>query len=136
MTVIFCIDDKGGMLFNKRRQSRDRVVTADMLELAREEGKILSVSPFSEKLFAEAGAEVRVLGDIVSEAKRTDICFVEDIAPTAFGKKVSRLVVYKWNRAYPADFYADTDLSQWKLTSSEELSGYSHEKITKEIYVR
>lgn len=136
MTVIFCIDDRGGMVFNKRRQSRDRVVTSDVLTLAREEGKILSVSPFSEKLFAEAGAEVRVLEDIVSEAKRTDICFVEDITPSAFGKKVSRLVVYKWNRVYPADLYADVELSRWKLTSSEELSGYSHEKITKEIYVR
>lgn len=136
MTVIFCIDDKGGMLFNKRRQSRDRVVTADMLELARGEGKILSVSPFSEKLFTEAGAEVRVLGDMVAEAKPTDICFVEDIAPLAFGEKVSRLVVYKWNRAYPADFYSNAELSSWTMTSWEELSGYSHEKITKEIYVR
>ena len=30
MKVIVCIDDNGGMLFNKRRQSRDRKVLEDI----------------------------------------------------------------------------------------------------------
>ena len=31
MQIIVCVDDRGGMLFNKRRQSRDRVLIADVL---------------------------------------------------------------------------------------------------------
>ena len=33
MTVFVCLDDRGGMLFNLRRQSRDREQMADMLRL-------------------------------------------------------------------------------------------------------
>ena len=34
MTVFICLDDKNGMLFNHRRQSRDKAVIEDMLSFA------------------------------------------------------------------------------------------------------
>ena len=34
MTIFVCIDDKNGMLFNHRRQSRDEAVLKDMLDVA------------------------------------------------------------------------------------------------------
>lgn len=34
MIVMVCVDDKNGMMFNKRRQSQDRVLRQHMLELA------------------------------------------------------------------------------------------------------
>ena len=49
MTVYLCLDDRGGLLFNKRRQSRDAVLLADMA--AGLEGK-LYIDRFSEKLIA------------------------------------------------------------------------------------
>ena len=36
MIVMVCVDDKNGMMFNKRRQSQDRVLRQRMLELAGE----------------------------------------------------------------------------------------------------
>ena len=36
MNIIVCLDDKNGMMFNKRRQSQDRVLRQRMLELAGE----------------------------------------------------------------------------------------------------
>ena len=34
MTLAFCVDDRGGLSFNRRRQSRDRAVSADLLSQA------------------------------------------------------------------------------------------------------
>ena len=49
MIVIVCTEDRGGMLFNNRRVSKDRTVIQKILELS--EGKKLWIHPFSEKLF-------------------------------------------------------------------------------------
>ena len=51
MIVIVCTEDRGGMLFNNRRVSKDRTVIQKILELS--EGKKLWIHPFSEKLFVE-----------------------------------------------------------------------------------
>ena len=48
MKIIVCLDDGGGMTFNKRRQSRDRILLADIKAMT--EGETLFASPFSEKL--------------------------------------------------------------------------------------
>ena len=45
--------------------------------------------------------------------------------------------LYKWNRDYPADFYFDIDYANdYKLETTLDFVGTSHEKITKEVYVR
>ena len=36
MIIAVCVDDKGGMLFNNRRQSRDRAQQVDLLSLCGE----------------------------------------------------------------------------------------------------
>ena len=51
MIVIVCTEDRGGMLFNNRRVSKDRTVIQKILELS--EGKKLWIHPFSEKLFEQ-----------------------------------------------------------------------------------
>ena len=40
MILIVCVDDHNGMMFNHRRQSQDRILRGDILELT--EGKIIS----------------------------------------------------------------------------------------------
>ena len=40
MVLIVCVDDHNGMMFNHRRQSQDRILRGDILELT--EGKIVS----------------------------------------------------------------------------------------------
>lgn len=37
---------------------------------------------------------------------------------------------------YPADLRLDIALEDWKKTEEEEFVGNSHEKITREVYVR
>ena len=51
MTVALCADDRGGLSFHRRRQSRDRAVSADLLSQAGE--CTLWVEPYSRPLFPE-----------------------------------------------------------------------------------
>ena len=46
------------------------------------------------------------------------------------------IILYRWNRKYPADHYFSIDLTQWKLMETTEFPGNSHEKITKEIVLK
>lgn len=55
MILIVCVDDHNGMMFNHRRQSQDRVLRADILELTG--GKKLWMNAYSRKQFAESDAE-------------------------------------------------------------------------------
>ena len=49
--------------------------------------------------------------------------------------RVERVVLYRWDRAYPADLYWDLSLEGWTLARREEFPGFSHEIITKEVYI-
>ena len=51
MNVIICLDDNNGMLFNNRRQSRDKALLSDVFDNLR--GEKLFITLFSEKLMAE-----------------------------------------------------------------------------------
>lgn len=51
MTGIVCLDQEDGLLFNGRRQSRDRVVTEKILSMT--EGKPLWMSAYSRRIFPE-----------------------------------------------------------------------------------
>lgn len=54
MTVILTLDDRGGMSFNGRRQSRDRLLIADLLSELRARGVTrLVLAPSSASLFPE-----------------------------------------------------------------------------------
>lgn len=60
------------------------------------------------------------------------------VAKTCFliQTQVDSVILYKWNRVYPADQYFAMDLSGWKLVETVEFPGSSHEKITEERYER
>lgn len=49
MTVIVCLDNANGMMFNHRRQSRDANVVKDILKTIN--GTSLLIAPYSEPLF-------------------------------------------------------------------------------------
>ena len=50
--------------------------------------------------------------------------------------KISRLIIYRWTRTYPFDVGIgfEPDEAGFRLVSTDEFVGYSHEKITKDIY--
>ena len=49
MIVIVCVDQRNGLAFNGRRQSRDRMVAADILKESA--GRRLWMTPSSRRLF-------------------------------------------------------------------------------------
>ena len=61
---------------------------------------------------------------------------VEKENPGTVEEKIEKIILYRWNRVYPADVHFPIDFSGWKLVQAEEFAGSSHEKITEEIYER
>lgn len=132
MKLLVCIEDRGGMAFNGRRESRDRIVIADMIMEAQEQ---LYVERFSEKLF-EGKDGVIVIDNVLTDAPEDATVFLEDRGPGGFEAKIDEVVIYYWNKVYPYDVVMDLDMDQYMLKDSREFKGYSHEKITKETYVK
>ena len=137
MIIIACVDKRNGMMFNCRRQSRDSAVCGDILRECG--GKKLYMNAYSGKLFGDVEEKnIRISEDFLKEAEEEDFCFIEDIQISGFENKIRTVILYQWNRRYPADRYFLLDLSDgsWELQRTEELKGSSHEKITKEVYER
>ncbi|MBR3836889.1 MAG: hypothetical protein IKJ74_01975 [Clostridia bacterium] len=129
MTLILCLDEKNGMLFGGKRQSRDGALIQRLC------GKIggarLLVTPYSRALFPD---EARVIpcDRPETEARKGDFYFVED--GTLPQEGVSRIILYRWNRRYPGTRFFDPALWRLKLLEKEDFAGTSHERITEEIY--
>lgn len=134
MIVILCLDDQGGMMFNHRRQSRDKEVIRDILQMRT--GKALWMNEYSVKLFEEAEEEINCDAAFLQKAGEGEFCFVENEQPGLSVDRIEQLIIYRWNRKYPADFYLEIDLNDWILKASTEFQGNSHEKVTKEVYTR
>ncbi len=134
MTLFVCVDDDMGVLFNRRRQSKDRVLRARMLSLAK--GHILYVSSFTAKQFEEGEEGYTVCDFYEKKAKKGDFIFAED--HEIFLEGVTRLILYRWNRSYPADrfFRFDAEKEGFVLLETTDFVGSSHDKITEEIYLK
>ncbi|MBQ8173922.1 MAG: hypothetical protein IJ009_00805 [Clostridia bacterium] len=134
MRVAVCVDDLGGMIFNHRRQSRDRVLVADLLTEAGK-GRLL-ISPFSADLLGEGGATVTP--QFLSAAEKGDLCFVESEPLAPHLDRIDELIVYRWNCRYPRDLCLDVEplAAGLRLSERTEFAGYSHKIITKERYIR
>ena len=135
MIAAVCVDDRGGMAFHGRRVSRDRLVRADLLSMAGE--RRLWMSAESRKQFTEPGGNLAVSEDFLARAGRGEFCFVEDRPLCPWREKLEALVLYRWNRMYPFDLRLDLDPAAegWTLRERREFPGFSHQLITKEVYV-
>lgn len=129
MTLYICLDDKNGLRFNKRRQSRDAALLEDIRSQL--SGDLL-IDPFSEKLIREAQIPY------VLPPQTAEDFFSEDVPTEALLENCSKVVIYRWNRHYPADVRWDPDLEErgFSLEETVEFPGKSHEKITREVYVK
>lgn len=134
MIITACIDDKGGMMFNRRRQSQDRLLRQNLLEEAA--GRPVWMSAYSRKQFAPPAENIRAAEDFPERAGKNEFCFFEDISPGPWLEKAEGIILYRWNRTYPADRYFPLPLEGWTLARREEFPGSSHERITKEVYIR
>ena len=130
MNIIACVDDHMGLLFNNRRQSRDKKVLEKIAELTKDTN--LLIHSFSAKLFGEGP---KVDDHFLESAKKEDFCFVENVSVAPHLDQIEKLYLFKWNRDYPFDFIFDLEPEQhFNLISTQEFEGNSHEKITLEVW--
>ncbi len=135
MIAVVCLDDLNGMMFNSRRQSRDRLLIGDLLSLVGT--GILWMAPYSLSLFPDdPGCRIEACDDFLEKAGAGEFAFVEDRDLTPYNDRTEEIVVYRWNKLYPRDMTFPLDLSMWTSDSAKEFPGYSHEIITREIYKR
>lgn len=133
MIIAACVDDCMGMMFNGRRQSRDKLLIARLMKRAA--GRTVWIHPGSAVLF-EGMESVRAAENFLQCAKKGDICFAETADFAASIEKVEEIWLYRWNRIYPGDVFFPVQLDQqgWKCVEREDFLGNSHECITEEIY--
>ncbi|MBO5286796.1 MAG: ribonuclease Z [Clostridia bacterium] len=129
MTVIACIDDNNGMLFGGKRQSRDSKVLED---IQRSFSPVV-ILPFSEKMIGASGVDY-ILKDTVDKVRDDETVFLENVDLKTIENRISRLIIYKWNRKYLSDFKFNLDLGKYERKSVCDFSGSSHDKITREVY--
>lgn len=134
ITVAVCVDDQNGMGFGDRRQSRDRELISDFMQECSSE-KTICIGEYSRGLF-ESYPQVTVLDDLLAQCPDGGVCFAELQLLKPFLEEIETLILYRWNRLYPADLYFDLqpEKNGFFLTSSCDFVGSSHDKITKEIY--
>jgi hypothetical protein len=130
------VDDRGGMLFHGRRQSRDREALADFARLTA--GRRVWTDGFSAPLLAQGGLAPTADEAFLARCGAGEYCFVEDRPLLPWAERLEGLVLYRWNRAYPGDFFLDADPAALGLVLAErtEFSGSSHPRITRERYER
>ena len=136
MILILCTDDSNGMTFNNRRQSRDCIVRKHILaDIADSK---LWINQYSNEQFATLTDNIQVDEDFLSKAERGEYCFIENVSLDGYEEKIEKIIMYRWNRRYPADFFFEIklDTGGWKLSDTEDFKGNSHDKITREVYTR
>lgn len=158
MIIVAATDNQGGMMFNRRRQSQDRILRERVLSMARESR--LWMNEYTRRQFAEAparetggalaaahgepparsGGGPPILTDntFLEKAGSGEYCFVENQPLAACEGRIEKIILFRWNRDYPGDFFFDIDVARppWRLAETEEFPGSSHEKITQEVYIR
>lgn len=127
MILAVCVDNAFGMAFHKRRQSKDAALRERLMTLC---GGRLRMSAYSAKQFDTA---VYSGDDYLSGAESGDWCFVENGDYDGFADRIEQIVLFRWNRDYPADLHFQFP-GKWQLISTEDFPGTSHEKITQEVY--
>ena len=137
MIVCVALDDNNGMMFNGRRQTKDRVLRECLLKECGSE--TLWMNAYSGKQFDVPLAENIVIDEnFLDKALGDEYCFVEDASLKEHLHKINGIIVFRWNRVYPADKYFDICLTDktWSKVSVTDFQGYSHNIITKEVWKR
>ena len=122
-------------MFNKRRQSRDRVLIQDVIDTFKTP---IYIGEYSRLLFEPHADKYTVCENPLAECPDGAVCFIESFPLMPHLEEICCLTVYNWNRRYPFDVKLDIDIKKegFTLTSTGEFVGSSHDRITKEVYVK
>lgn len=139
MRLIYILDQKNGLLFNKRRQSKDSVLIDNIIQKVNEvENATLWLSDYSKELFVDSGLELKDINELsLAEASDSDFIFIEDVSVDIQDVLENResnhyLYLYKWNKVYPADKRLDVTedyFNHFEVLSTETFEGSSHDEI-------
>lgn len=131
MNLIICLDADGGYSFANRRQSRDRILLDEMLQIIGDNR--LFVNGYTAKLFESVSVNLVVCDNPLKECADSDFCFAENIGVENISP--NKIIICRWNRSYPYDKkFPENLLINKQLVSSFEFKGNSHEKITVEVF--
>lgn len=135
MILLVCVDADGGMAFGGRRQSRDRVLRERIVRLT--DGGVLWMRPASAEWFGPA-PQIRAAADFLARAGAGEFCLAETDDPAPFEARMERIILWCWNRRYPSDLKFTVPLAEhgWRLAETAAFAGFSHDKITEEVYLR
>ena len=126
MTVIITLDDKYGYTLFGKRLSEDIAITNDILSSF----PLVYMSEYSAAQFDDKS---RIVSPIPNKLPQDAVLFLEtDYIPP----EADKLIVYRWNRHYPSDRKYNPAKYFWYIESSVNFPGYSHDKITKEVYTK
>lgn len=133
MILIVCADDRDGLLFNHRRLSRDAGLCDHILAFCG--NRTLWMNSYSASIFPSNANNIRVSENFLEEAGEEALCFVENTDITPFLSQIHTVVIYRWNRSYPADVKLPQMLLSGKTkTRTVEFAGSTHPRITQEVY--
>ena len=135
MNIIICVDKNNGTFFNGRRQSLDREIAKKIASMT--EQKAVWMKPYSAELFdrvEKLHIYKRVDERYLDRADGSEYCFVEGDLLKPYLEKINTIIVFRWDRIYPADQYLDISLSNFEPVVEMGFHGYSPELITMEMY--
>lgn len=133
MHIIVCADEAMGMAFCRRRQSMDRVLRRDLLELVGDAP--LWLTNYTAGQFDALPTNARVVSELPGEAGPGDYVFLELAGPQGWEAQVEDVILYRWNRLYLSDTrFPQALLDCRTLAQSREFAGSSHDLITREVY--
>lgn len=136
MIAALCLDDRNGMAFHGRRQSQDRALRRELMTLAG--SRPVWMNAYSAGQFEpEYAKQIRVAEDFLTRAGPGELCFVETQPLLGWEEKLEQVILFRWNRLYPADTWLDLPLTRhgWRMVEQRDFPGFSHETITQEVYV-
>lgn len=125
MTVIICVDNNSGILFNGKRQSKDRMLRKYLLDIVEKDNCRIAMTPYTYGQFQEDKRKELI------DVKNTfsfdeDYIFLEQSIPISW-EKVNNLILCCWNRDYPTDEYFNLPIGvECILQKTEEIVSDSH----------
>ncbi len=130
ITAVVCLDNKGGMTFLGKRQSRDRVLIEELIKST--DGTVY-ISDFSTPLFKMHEGRYTVVENPLTDAPSGAVCFIENLAVSPVLDEIDEIILYKWNRHYPSDMKTDIPFDRFYVVGESEFVGSSHDRISKVI---
>ncbi|MBR3631345.1 MAG: hypothetical protein IKN55_12855 [Oscillospiraceae bacterium] len=133
MVLITCVDQKNGLSFNGRRQTSDSAVYADICNYAADH--FCGIEMASSTMEAMSGYLRRIGSETnpaATEPKQARFAEMDDCQ--GLDTLYDTLILYRWDKTYPADTFLSIGLQHYRLIEKQEMTGSSHKTIVKEVY--